>query len=99
VDLRLTVEQGERSAVIHVDGRLAANNLTDLEPLVMAARGEVVIDLSHLVSADDAGVATLRALAGRGIRLVGASPYVALLLDDERPLPPARGRRSRGPLR
>jgi hypothetical protein len=36
-----------------------------------------------LLSADDAGVAALRSYAGRGVRLVGVSPYMALLLKPE----------------
>jgi anti-anti-sigma regulatory factor len=94
VDLRLTVTQEDGVAVIHVDGRLAAANLDDLEPMVAAIGGGVIIDLSNLISADDAGVATLRSLAGRGARLVGVTPYVALLLDDQRP-PPGPGRKPR----
>lgn len=97
MDLRLTVTQEDRVAVIHVDGWLAAENLNDLEPLVTAIEGEVIIDLSNLVSADDAGVATLRSLAGRGARLIGVTPYVALLLDDQRSPPPGPGRRPRRP--
>ena len=97
MDLRLTVTQEDSVAVIHVDGRLAAGNLSDLEPLVTAITGAVVIDLSNLISVDDAGVATLRSLAGRGARLIGVTPYVALLLEDQRPRPPGPGRRPRRP--
>ena len=69
---------------MHVDGRLTAAGLEELERLVGGVAGPVVMDLSNLLSVDDAGGAALRTLAGQGTRLVGASPYIALLLQDER---------------
>jgi anti-anti-sigma regulatory factor len=99
VDLRLTVAQHARSTVVHVDGRLRSENLQELQQVVRAVSGRAVIDLTNLLSVDDAGVAMLRTLAGRGARLVGASPYVALLLEGDGSGPPpvkgpahARGR-------
>src|SRR5262245_24882307 len=93
MELRVTVRQRARSTVVQVDGRLTASHLHELEQLVAAVVGPAVIDLSNLLSADDAGVATLRSLAGRGVSLVGATPYVSLLLADERaPTRPRKGR-------
>lgn len=90
IPLRVSVTRSAGSTIVKVDGRLTATNLHDLETLVRAVAGPAVIDLSNLVSADDAGVATLRSLAGGGARLVGVTPYVALLLADESapPRPP-----------
>ena len=86
------------STIVKVDGRLTVANLHDLEQLVGTVDGPALIDLSNLVSADDAGIATLRSLAGRGARLVGVTPYVALLLADEGALPqPPLKTRSRRP--
>ena len=84
MELRLTATERDGSTIVHVDGRLAAGGVGELERLVRAVDGPVMIDLSNLLSADDAGVAALRTLAGQGARLVGASPYVALLPRDER---------------
>src|SRR5262245_20604908 len=96
MELRVTVRQSARSTVVQVDGRLTASNLCELEQLVAGIARPAVIDLSNLVSADDAGVATLRSLAGRGVRLLGATPYVSLLLADERaPTRPRKGRSRR----
>ena len=83
MELRLTVTRRARSTVVHVDGRLTTVNLKDLEGLINAVQGQTIVDLSNLLSTDDAGVATLRTLAGKGARLVGASPYIALLLNDQ----------------
>jgi hypothetical protein len=56
----------------------------DLERAVTGATGAVILDLTNLLSADDAGVAALRLLSRRGVRLRGTSPYVALLLREDR---------------
>lgn len=55
------------------------------------------LDLSQLVGADEAGLRALNRRVGAGIRLVGASPYIQLLLksqaaaDDVMPPGPAAG--------
>src|SRR5262245_18136872 len=99
MDLRVTVTARDRSTVVHVDGRLTSRSLGELEQLVRTVDGPVVMDLSNLLSADDAGVAVLRSLAGQGARLVRVSPYVALLLSDDAPgaaaVPKARRQRRR----
>jgi anti-anti-sigma regulatory factor len=82
VELRLTVSRRKRSTVVHVDGRLMTDNLAELRQIVGTVSGHAVIDLTNLLSVDDAGIATLRSLGDGGARLVGASPYVALLLED-----------------
>ena len=98
IQLRVSVMRSAGSTIIKVDGRLTASNFYDLEQLVGTVDGPALIDLSNLVSADDAGIATLRSLAGRGARLVGVTPYVALLLADENAAPhPSRTTRSRRP--
>lgn len=97
MELRVTVTEDARWTVLHVDGRLTAVNLEHLEQLVATVAGEVVLDLSNLMSADDSGVATLRSLARRGARLVGATPYVELLLADESAPPQGLVGRGRTP--
>lgn len=52
------------------------------------------LDLSQLVGADEAGLRALNRRAAAGIRLVGASPYIQLLLKSQAAaddvMPPAR---------
>ena len=57
------------------------------------------LDLSQLVGADEAGLRALGRRAAAGIRLVGASPYIQLLLKSQAaadavmpPGPPVAGR-------
>lgn len=83
--LRLRVSREDEATVVHVDGRLAVHGVHDLEATVGGAAGPVVLDLTDLLSADDAGVAALRLLVERGIRLRGTTPYVALLLQGDLP--------------
>jgi hypothetical protein len=44
-------------------------------------------DLTELKSADDVGVVVLAHLRERGVELVGASPYLELLLEHAREEP------------
>jgi hypothetical protein len=98
MELRLSVTERAGSTTVQVDGRLTASGLSELERLVRGLEGPIVVDLSNLLSADDVGVAELRNLAGRGMKLIGASPYVSLLLGHDRAKPgtsPKTGRASR----
>ena len=95
--LRVTVATKDDATTVYVDGRLSARDVGELGRVVRGVEGLVVLDLSNLQSADDTGVATLRTLAGQGARLVGTSPYIALLLhgDGMRTSSPKTGRATR----
>jgi hypothetical protein len=71
--------------VIHADGRLSRLSVAELEGVLRTTAGPITLDLTNLLSADDAGVAVLRSFSDKGVRLVGVSPYMALLLTNERP--------------
>ena len=85
MDLHVSVSRELGATVVHVDGRLAINGVGDLQNTIGNTVGPVVLDLSNLLSADDAGVATLRLLIGCGVQLRGTSPYVSLLLRGDLP--------------
>jgi anti-anti-sigma regulatory factor len=76
---------GDDATVVHVAGRLSLQSVGDLERTIEGTSGLVILDLTSLVSADDAGVATLRLLMGSRVQLRGASPYITLLLGVDRP--------------
>ena len=84
MNLRLSVTKRNVATVVHVEGRLATAGVRLLEELVQDSAGAVSLDLSNLMSADDAGIAALRTFKGRGVRLTGVSPYIELLLADDR---------------
>jgi hypothetical protein len=83
--LRLRVSREDEATVVHVDGRLAVPGIRDLDRTVAGTAGPVILDLTDLLSVDDAGVAALRLLGEHGVQLRGASPYVALLLRGDLP--------------
>jgi anti-anti-sigma regulatory factor len=83
MEMRLTVSVREGGTLIHADGRLSRQGVPELESVLETTSGPLTLDLTNLLSADDAGVAALRSYAGRGVRLVGVSPYMALLLKPE----------------
>jgi anti-anti-sigma regulatory factor len=85
VDLRLEVVAEPDRAVIRIHGRLAGAAVTELERVCREASGPLVLDLTQLMSADDAGVATLRCLRADRAQCTGISPYLALLLGSEEP--------------
>ena len=66
--------------VVRLEGWLAGDGVAELERIVSGGTGPLRIDLSELRSADAAGLAALRALHAAGALLVGASPYIKLLL-------------------
>jgi anti-anti-sigma regulatory factor len=80
--LRITKTLRDSIVTIKVDGRLVSS---DTEILVEACEGHLaplVVDLSDLHFADDAGVGILRALRTQGARIVGARPYLSLRLAE-----------------
>jgi hypothetical protein len=85
MDLRLSVNQEDATTVVHVDGRLALQGVSDLDGMVGVAPGPVILDLTYLLSVDDAGVAALRLHIERGVQLRGTSPYITLLLRTDLP--------------
>jgi hypothetical protein len=84
MDLRLTVSVQDTGTVVHADGRLGRQGVAELEGVVRMISGPVTFDLTNLLSADEAGVIALLGFSSRGVRLVGVSPYMALLLERER---------------
>lgn len=66
-----------------VDGRLDGEAVAELERVVAELSGPVVLDLTNLRSADEAGLGGLRALLARAVAVTGASPYFRLLLAQE----------------
>jgi hypothetical protein len=90
---RLSVNQASDLTTIGVAGRLGADAIVILGEACGGARRPLVLDLSDLTSASNAGVLLLRRLASEGVHLLGASRYVRLLLEDvpDSGVPTSRG--------
>lgn len=65
---------------VKLDGRLTGEEVPELRRVCEGVKERLVLDLSDLQSADRQGVSALKELWGQGAGLIGASPYVELLL-------------------
>ena len=78
---RIDVTEQTGSASVRVAGRLDESAALELLELCHHRMGALVIDLEDLVSADRAAIETLQDLRAAGARVVGASPYITMLLN------------------
>lgn len=75
---RICFDTRDGHPTLHLEGRLGADEVPELE---RSAEDEVrAIDLTHLVSFDEEGLAVLRRLRDRGIALRNPSRYLAMRL-------------------
>jgi anti-anti-sigma regulatory factor len=81
VTLYIACESAAGIRVVRLEGWLAGEAVAELERVVNGDSGPLRLDLSELRSADTAGLDVLRALRAAGASLVGASPYIRLLLE------------------
>jgi len=81
--LRITKTLRGSIVTIKVDGRLASSDTAVLVEACEGHPGALVVDLSDLHFADDAGIRVLQELKARGARIVGARPYVSLQLAEQ----------------
>jgi len=82
------VDDGGR-ITLRLAGRLDREQSPELLHLYDETRVAVRLDLTDLLSADAAGLDTLRTLRSRGAGLVGLTPYLGLQLDAQ-PTAPTR---------
>src|SRR5436190_7906978 len=66
--------------IVRIEGWLEGEAVDELERVIGGGSGALRLDLSELRSADKAGLAALRAHRAAGASIVGASPYIRLLL-------------------
>ena len=84
--LRITKTLTGPIVTIKMDGRLVSG---DTEVVVEACQGHpssLVIDLSDLQFADEAGIRILQVMKAQGARIVGARPYLSLQLAEQGPI-------------
>lgn len=80
MECRLDVSREGGHAVVRIQGRLGGVAVRELERVCRDASAPLVLDLTHLMNADDCGVATVRRLVVDGAQVKGVSPYLSLLL-------------------
>jgi hypothetical protein len=82
--LRIEIAGDGPTPVVRVAGRLSGAAVDEVMRACDRIGGPFVLDLSELLSADDAGISLLRALRTGGAELRGLSPYLEMLLPAER---------------
>jgi anti-anti-sigma regulatory factor len=87
---RIDLVEGAAGTSVQVAGRLDERAARELVDACSRRQGALTVDLRELVSADRFAVEALRGLRSAGARLVGASPYIATLLNGG-PSHPAAG--------
>ena len=75
-------DAGPRTVALY--GRLDVESLAAFAGIAAGLSLGARCDLTELRSADDLGVVVLAHLRERGVELVGASPYLELLLEHAR---------------
>ncbi len=78
--LRITPIGAGPARALKLDGRLTGEEVLELRRACEGVKGSLVLDLTHLQSADRQGVSVLRELRAQGAGLIGASQYIRLLL-------------------
>lgn len=66
-----------------IAGKLTSGAVSELERACGSANDSLVLDVSDLRFADEAGVAQIARLTASGARLEGVTPYLELLLQRQ----------------
>lgn len=80
--IRINRRHTKQVEIVELHGWLGEDTLGEFESLCGSIRGPLLLDLSNLVGADEAGLLALRRRGAGGARIEGASPYIRMLLDS-----------------
>jgi anti-anti-sigma regulatory factor len=83
--VRIETSAEGTKTIVRVAGRLEERAVNEFAKTCLSVEGELVLDLTHLRSADPAGIGEIQKLVQGGADLRGASPYIELLLDPQQP--------------
>lgn len=79
--LRINRRETPDGVVIELHGWLNKEVVREFTSLCDLVGHPLLIDLSHLLGIDDAGLAAMQSRIARGADVEDASPYIRLLLD------------------
>jgi hypothetical protein len=80
--LRIVCVRVAGEARVELHGRLSGLEVAEFKSACAAHAQPARIDLTHLLGASAEGVHALREQRAHGAHLIGASPYIELLLDE-----------------
>ena len=81
MNIRVERFSEEQRTVLRIAGRLQSADVSELDKETQSVEGPLTLDLSELMSADNAGIERLRELQAQGAEMRGASRYMQMLLD------------------
>jgi hypothetical protein len=81
VTLHIVCVRAQGEARIELHGRLSASEIAEFQTACASQSPPLRIDLENLSGASADGILALKEQRARGARLVGASPYIELLLS------------------
>jgi hypothetical protein len=79
---RIDVEDSSSLPVLHVAGDLSGPHVAVLLDQCRIHGANASLSLTGLVSADEVGLAAIRCLQAFGVRVIGASPYFRILIEQ-----------------
>jgi anti-anti-sigma regulatory factor len=79
--LRIGCAQESGLTVVRIDGELTDAGIGELREVCEAIGESPVLDLTDLVTADEAGLEALLGMMRDGATLRGGSPYLNLLIE------------------
>ena len=81
--VRIETSAEGMKTTVSVAGRLDKRAVSEFVKTCLSVESELVLDLSHLRSADPAGIGEIQKQVHGGAVLRGASPFIQLLLDSQ----------------
>ena len=78
---------GVAGGVIHIAGSLKERHLAELQRVARDGAKDFALDLSDLQNADHECARWLKMLADDGVKIIGATSYIALVIDRAEPEP------------
>jgi hypothetical protein len=83
VTLRIALVEEAGVRHVHVEGRLTAAEVPELEELIRSEPCPVCLELENLRSADAHGLAALRRLRAEGVEMRGVPRHLAWRIEEE----------------
>ena len=80
--IRIERRETQAGVTVELHGWLREDVLGELEGVCGSVPGPLLLNLSRLAGADQAGLRALRSRVDAGARLEGVSPYIRLLLES-----------------
>jgi anti-anti-sigma regulatory factor len=80
MSIRINIEPEASVTVLQVAGQLDGTTAGQLTETIESIEGNIVMDLSELIFADEAGVDAIRSLKDKGTDIRGASAFIQLLI-------------------